>query len=162
MTIKCSCVLAGHGRPITSESSVTPLFIQQPYARDSAFAIVYGCFSRIKKMLGRTEMRTRDRMYCQTIRSVWDISRGDRARIATCSLRTSPDRLTDRLKANYSIDTFVRTRTPSVYMVWHSTLSWKNSVWPAGEFPGNALMISHFNTSLPWGITLHCHWCACY
>ena len=51
-------------------------------------------------MLGRTEMRTRDRMYCQTIRSVWDISRGDRARIATCSLRTS----TDRLKANYSID----------------------------------------------------------
>ena len=104
MTIKCSCVLAGHGRPITSESSVTPLFIQQPYARDSAFAIVYGCFSRIKKMLGRTEMRTRDKMYCQTIRSVWDISRGDRARIATCSLRTSPDRQTDRLKANYSID----------------------------------------------------------
>ena len=104
MTIKCSCVLAGHGRPITSESSVTPLFIQQPYARDSAFAIVYGCFSGIKKMLGRTEMRTRDRMYCQTIRSVWDISRGDRARIATCSLRTSPDRKTDRLKANYSID----------------------------------------------------------
>ena len=103
MTIKCSCVLAGHGRPITSESSVTPLFIQQPYARDSAFAIVYGCFSRIKKMLGRTEMRTRDRMYCQTIRSVWDISRGDRARIATCSLRTS-DRQTYRLKANYSIE----------------------------------------------------------
>ena len=102
MTIQWSCVLAGHGRPITSESSVTPLFIQQPYARDSAFAIVYGCFSRIKKMLGRTEMRTRDRMYCQTIRirSVRDISRGDRARIATCSLRTS----TDRLKANYSID----------------------------------------------------------
>ena len=34
---------------ITSESSVTPLFIQQPYARDSAYAIVYGCFSRIKR-----------------------------------------------------------------------------------------------------------------
>ena len=61
-------------------------------------------FFAYKKMLGRTEMRTRDRMYCQTIRSVWDISRGDRARIATCSLRTSSDRLTDRLKANYSID----------------------------------------------------------
>ena len=108
MTIKCSWVLDGHGRPITSESSLTPLFIQQPYARDSAFAIVYGCFSHIKKMLGRTEMRTRDRMYCQTIRSVWDISRGDRARIATCSLRTSPDRQTDRqtdrLNANYSIN----------------------------------------------------------
>ena len=94
MTIKCSCVLAGHGRPITSESSVTPLFIQQPYARDSAFAIVYGCFSRIKKMLGRTEMRTRERKYLGRIRSVWDISRGDRARIATCSLRTSTDRQT--------------------------------------------------------------------
>ena len=100
MTIKRSCVLAGHGRPITSESSVTPLFIQQTIQRRSAFAIVYGCFSRIKKMLGRTETRTRERKYLGRIRSVWDISRGDRARIATCSLRT----LTDRLKTNYSID----------------------------------------------------------
>ena len=122
MTIKCSCVLAGHGRPITSESSVTPLFIQQPYARDSAFAIVYGCFSRIKKMLGRTEMRTRDRMYCQTIRSVWDISRGDRARIATCSLRTSPDRLTDRPKANYSIDVKLPSQWPIIAINWWNDL----------------------------------------
>ena len=51
-------------------------------------------------MLGRTETRTRDRMYCQTMRTVRDISRDNRARIATCSLRTS----TDRLKENYSID----------------------------------------------------------
>ena len=51
-------------------------------------------------MLGRIEMRTRDMIYCQTIRTVRDISRDDRARIATCSLRT----LTDRLKENYSID----------------------------------------------------------
>ena len=51
-------------------------------------------------MLGRTEMRTRDRMYCQTIRTVRDISRDDRAIIATCNLRTP----TDRLKENYSID----------------------------------------------------------
>ena len=58
------------------------------------------CFSRIKKLLGRTETRTCDRMYCQTIRTVWDISRDDRARIATCSLLTS----TDRFKENYSID----------------------------------------------------------
>ena len=56
-------------------------------------------FFAYKKMLGRTEMRTRDRMYCQTIRTVRDISRDDRARIATCSLRTP----TDRLKENYSI-----------------------------------------------------------
>ena len=55
-------------------------------------------------MLGRTETRTRDRIYCQTIRTVRDISRDDRARIATCRLRTPTDRQTDRLKANYSID----------------------------------------------------------
>ena len=52
-------------------------------------------------MLGRTETRTRDRIYCQTMRTVRDISRDDRARIATCSLRTLTD---DGLKANYSID----------------------------------------------------------
>ena len=44
-------------------------------------------------MLGRTETRIRDRMYCQTIRTVRDISRDDRARIATCSLRTPTDKL---------------------------------------------------------------------
>ena len=57
-------------------------------------------FSHIKKLLGQTETRTRDRMYCQIIRIVRDISRDDRARIATCRLRT----LTDRLKENYNID----------------------------------------------------------
>ena len=61
-------------------------------------------FFAYKKLLGRTETRTRDRMYCQTIRTVRDISRDDRARIATCSLRTSTDRQTDRLNENYSID----------------------------------------------------------
>ena len=70
MTINCSCVLAGHGRSITSESSVTPLFIQQTIERRPAFAKVYVCFSRIKKMLGRIETQTRDRIYCQTIRTV--------------------------------------------------------------------------------------------
>ena len=48
-------------------------------------------FSRIKKLLGRSETRTRDRIYFQTIRTVRDISRADRARIATCSLRTPTD-----------------------------------------------------------------------
>ena len=51
-------------------------------------------------MLGRIETRTRDRIYCQAIRTVRDISRDDRAIIATCSSRT----LTDRLKENYSTD----------------------------------------------------------
>ena len=55
-------------------------------------------------MLGRTETRTRDRIYCQTMRTVRDISRDDRARLATCSLRMPADRQTDRLKVNYSID----------------------------------------------------------
>ena len=59
---------------------------------DSAFAIVYGFFC-VYKMLGRTETRTRDRMYCRTIRTVRDISRDNRARIATCSLRTPTDLL---------------------------------------------------------------------
>ena len=59
-----------------------------------------GSFFAYKKILGRTETRTRERKYLGRIRSVWDISRGDRARIATCSLRT----FTDRFKANYSID----------------------------------------------------------
>ena len=53
----------------------------------------FGCFLRIKKMLGRIETRTRDRIYCQMIRTVRDISRDDRARIATCSLRTPTDRM---------------------------------------------------------------------
>ena len=56
-------------------------------------------FFECKKLLGRIETLTRDRMYFQTIRTVRDISRDDRARIAACSLRTP----TDKLKGNYSI-----------------------------------------------------------
>ena len=51
-------------------------------------------FFAYKKMLGRTETRTRDRIYCQTMRRVRDISRDDRARIATCSLQKLTDRQT--------------------------------------------------------------------
>ena len=57
-------------------------------------------FFAYTKILGRIETRTRDRIYCQTIRTVIYISRDDRARIAICSLQTP----TDRLKENYSID----------------------------------------------------------
>ena len=59
-------------------------------------------------MLCRIETRTRDRIYCQTIRTVRDISRDDRERIATCSLRTP----TDILKENYSIDTMGKDGHP--------------------------------------------------
>ena len=58
-------------------------------------------FFAYKKLLGRTETRTRDRMYCQTIRTVRYISRDDRARIATCTFAN-----TNRFKENYSIDGF--------------------------------------------------------
>ena len=57
-------------------------------------------FFRVKKIIGRTETRTRDRMYLGRIRKVTDIPRCDRAIIATCSLRTP----TDRLKANNCVD----------------------------------------------------------
>ena len=67
----------------------------------------FGCLSRIKKVLGRTEMRTRDMMCVQSIRTVWDISREDRARIANCSLLSS----IDRLKENYTIDDRIARHT---------------------------------------------------
>ena len=50
-------------------------------------------------MLGRTEARTRDRMYCQIIRTVRDISRDDR--VKNCDMQFAN---TDRLKENYGID----------------------------------------------------------
>ena len=52
----------------------------------------FGCFSHIKKIRGRTETPTRDRMDCHLIRTVWDISLDDWARIGTCSLLASTDR----------------------------------------------------------------------
>ena len=80
--------------------STARCFVQHKLARESGFAIVIGCFSRIKQILGRTETRTRDRMRFQSIRTVRKISRGDRARIATCSLTIA----TDRLKEHYIIE----------------------------------------------------------
>ena len=63
-------------------------------AGDSVFAIVSGIFRVYKKILGQAETQTHDRMYCQMIQTVRDISRGDRPRIATCSLLTPTDRQT--------------------------------------------------------------------
>ena len=57
-------------------------------------------------------------MYCQTIRTVRDISRDDRAIIATYSLRTP----TDRLKKNYLISSFrdfVKVIPPSNSVLIH-------------------------------------------
>ena len=54
---------------------------------DAVFAIVLMFFA-YKKKLGRIETRTRDRIYCQRIRTVRYISRDYRAKSTTCSLRT--------------------------------------------------------------------------
>ena len=56
----------------------------------------------INKLLGRTEMRIRERKDRQSIRTVSDISLDDRARIAPCSLQTA----TDGFKGNYSNNNF--------------------------------------------------------
>ena len=85
-------------------------------------------FFAYKKILGRTETRTRERKYLGRIRSVWDISRGDRARIATCSLRTSPD----RLKANYSIDVLTLFRC-IVVVEHHATTAFWSLRWPTSS-----------------------------
>ena len=71
-----------------------------PQSRSVSGRLWFGVFFAYKTIIGRTETRTRDRMYLGRIRSVIYISRYDRARIATCSLRTP----TDGFKANYSVD----------------------------------------------------------
>ena len=48
---------------------VTRWFIQQTPACDSVFALVFGCFSRIKKLLGQTETRARERKDRQSIQT---------------------------------------------------------------------------------------------
>ena len=55
---------------------------------DAVFAIVLDVYKKMK-----IETRTRDRIYCQKIRTVRDISRDDRARHATCSLQTPTDKI---------------------------------------------------------------------
>ena len=61
----------------------------------------FGCFFVYKKMLDRIEMRTRYRIYCQTIRTVETFPETieQELRPAVCEHRQ-----TDRLKGNYSID----------------------------------------------------------
>ena len=66
-------------------------FIEINNARATLYSRYFWGFFAYKKMLSRTETHTRDRMYYQTIRTVRYISRDDRARIATCSLRTPTD-----------------------------------------------------------------------
>ena len=67
---------------------------------DAVFDMVLMFFA-YTKMLGRIETRTRDRIYCQTIRTVRDISLDDRARSKNCDLQFAN---TFRDKENYSID----------------------------------------------------------
>ena len=88
-----------HPRERTRPPAYTPPSLYRysmPANRDGTGGQVsrgFGGFSH-KKMLGRTDTRTRERMYSQTIQTVREILRDDRARIATCSLRTPTDRQT--------------------------------------------------------------------
>ena len=69
-------------------------------AGDSEFAIVFGYFSHIKK-IARPNYDTnswQDVFSVDTNSLIWDISRDDQARIATCSLLTATDRQTDLKK----------------------------------------------------------------
>ena len=43
-------------------------------------------------VLDQSEMRTRERKECQSMRTIWDVCRDDRAVIATFRLRTATDR----------------------------------------------------------------------
>ena len=90
---------------------------------DAVIAIVLCVFFAYKKILGRTETRTRDRMCFQSI----DISRDNRARIATCSLLTS----TDRLKENYSIDEAATCHCSPV-TVDQSPATYSDHIGPSG------------------------------
>ena len=75
-------------------TQLTPLFvagrsfIQINTCAGNTVSARFWVFFAFTKLLARTETRTRDMMCFQSIRTVCDISRNDRARIATSSLRT--------------------------------------------------------------------------
>ena len=63
---------------------------------DTLFSVlIFGGFRLKQKLLGRTEMRTRDSKELQSRYEQFETSRDDRARIATCSLQTATDRQPD-------------------------------------------------------------------
>ena len=75
---------------------------------------VFAC----KKLLGRTETRTRDRMYCQTIRTVK--RHLPRRSSKNCDLQfAKTERQTDRLKENYGIDN--NNGRNGSYLTWLAT-----------------------------------------
>ena len=75
-------LVAGDRSTVTG---VRLLFIQQTPAWGSVFAIVFGCFSRIKNARPNWDANSWEDVL--SIRTFSDISRDDRARNATCSLR---------------------------------------------------------------------------
>ena len=83
----------------------------------SIFALFFGIFAN----KGRTEMRTRDRKEWQSMRTVWDISRDDRAKSAACRQRQR-----DRFKGikYYYEQIFFSPQTPPELDA--SSASWKH------------------------------------
>ena len=63
-------VVAGGRSTVTANNCRSMFHSNKIGAGDSVFAIVLGFFSRIKKLLARTETRTRDRICFQSIRTV--------------------------------------------------------------------------------------------
>ena len=92
-------VVAGStGRWRSTGTAITCVIISylDTGAGDSVSALVFGVCFAYKEIVKPTEMRTRERKGRQSIRTVRDISRDERERIATCSLRTA----THRFKEN--------------------------------------------------------------
>ena len=78
---------------------------------------VFGVFA-YKHVLGRTEMRTRERKEWQSTRTVWDISRDDRARSAVCRLRTKTDEFRKILTDIYIIYIYIYLIYTGIYYVY--------------------------------------------
>ena len=77
---------------------------------------------RVKKLLGRTETWTRERKCFQSIRTVWDISRDDRARIATCRLQIATN--LRRTTVWIIVSCAVHARRQDGAMHTHATHDW--------------------------------------
>ena len=95
------------------------LHSNKPCAGDSVFVIFLGVFRVYIFFLGRIETRTRDRLCFQSIWTVWDISRDDRARIATCSLLIPPSPPEARSSGTVMIAVVPQWfRRPRIWVVW--------------------------------------------
>ena len=77
----------------TNCASLKPTMVPSTeHSRGNSVCARFQIIFAYKNVQGRTDMRTRERKECQSIRTVLDISGDDRAIIMTCSLRTATDK----------------------------------------------------------------------